>query len=193
MRKYEKNIMEKLIISSTRMIEKLEYVLSRTWGWVSVIALTMLNYFQSVMFIYYAIIALIGIDACLGVLVSIKKGSFALSYLGRESGWKILLYTLIFMAIHVFETTFGSSVNVGLYVTFAVAGVFEILSIVANGAILKPDFPLFKFLSKYIKGEIAQKLGIDPKDVEDILSKSLIDLRSDREKEAIKDKDNEQI
>lgn len=179
--------MENFINVSYKMLNKLEYLLGRAWGWICVIGFAVFNYFQPALHIYYAILGLIAIDAILGVWVSKKKGSFALSYLGRESSWKILFYTLLFMAIHIFESTFGSHLNIGLIVAFAVAGAFELLSITANGTILKPNLPFLRFLSKYIKGEISHKLGISEEDVENVLLGSVSDMRSDREKNKIKE------
>lgn len=162
----------------TRMWEKFQHIFTHMWGWVSLALITLFNYFQSALYIYYSILAIIIIDAVLGIIVSKKKGTFILPYLGRETSWKILFYTLLFFAIHIFETTFGSEMNIGLLLAFSVAGIFELISILANGLIIKPDFALFKALLKYLKGEVARKLRISENDVEEcLLNKQIEDKK----------------
>ncbi len=162
--------MESLTNLITRMGEKFQYLFSHLWGWTSLVLITLFNYFQPALYIYYSIIAIIVIDAVLGVAVSRKKGTFIFSYLGRETSWKILFYTLLFIAIHIFEKAFGSSMNIGLLLAFSVAGIFELISILANGLILKPDFALFKVLIKYLRGEVSRKLNISENDIEKYLT-----------------------
>lgn len=180
--------MEEFIKVAYKMWDKMIYVLSHVWGWVSLGFISIIAYFQPAYHIYWAIIAIIGIDAVMGVAVSIKKGSYALSYLGKETSWKVVFYTLLFMAIFIFEEALGSDINIGLYLAFSIAGAFELLSILANGTIIKPNFPLFKVLAKYIQGEIARKLGLPVEEIEKAIQGDLSDLKSERERKYFKKK-----
>lgn len=164
--------MEKMFVLFVRLIEKFMYVFSSIYGWMYVLALALLAYISPVLNIYYSILALIGIDAVFGIWVSISRGKFVLSYLGRETGYKFFFYTCIFMAVHIFETVFYKELNIGLLLCFSILGAFELISIFANALIIKPDLPAIKLFSKFLKGEIANKLHITPEEVEESLKNS---------------------
>ena len=52
---------------------------------------------------------------------------------------------------------------------FALAGAVELLSIIANALILKPDMKFLRIFEVLVKGEISKKSGIDKDKVNDIL------------------------
>ena len=164
-----------------KIIDKLKYLFTSFSGWMTTLGLFLISYFQPVLYIYWSMICLIACDAVFGIWVSMRKGSYATSYLGKETSWKILFYTVLFIAVTVFEKTFGSEMNIGLLVTFAIAGAFELLSILANASILKPNLPVLRLFSKFLKGEIARKLGISEEDVEDAIKSSIENMESERE------------
>jgi hypothetical protein len=150
--------------------EKFDSFLQTIWKIVLWAFMAVTTYFYEEKHIFHALAFIIVVDAILGILVSLKKGGFILSYLGRETCWKAFFYVSIFTVVSVIEHTLGSQEPFSLYLFFALAGLFELISIVANSLILKPDFLLSKFLIKPLKGEIAKKLGISVECVEDILS-----------------------
>lgn len=153
------------------ILEKIKMIPSNTLTMLSTVLASAYAYFSGSVGIYYGLIAIVIIDAVMGVLVAVKKGEYALSELLRNTGVKLMLYTLWFMAVHIFEkVTFDNTGMVSVMTSFVVASIVELISIAANGLILKPDFPFFRIMLKPLKGEIAKKLGITPEDVEDALS-----------------------
>lgn len=180
--------------SSEKLFHKIRTLLSELGGWVSVLILSMAAYFAPAFTVFYAMLFIISVDAILGIVVSMKKGSYMTSYLGRETIWKIILYTLFFAAVFAFESALKADSQIGLYFSFALGGVLELLSIAANAAIIKPNFAFFRLIQKYLKSEIARKLGIDESNVSEVLStKDYANLKSDREKEMIKQSEKGQI
>jgi hypothetical protein len=143
------------------------------------------------LYIYYAILAIIFLDAVLGVLVAKKRGDYTQSYLGRETGWKVLFYTIWFASVYLFETTLGTHTVYGLLFSFAIAAVVELISIAANGLILKPNFVFFKAIMIPLKGEVATKLGISESEVEEILASKEVfkeKMKTNKENKTLKKK-----
>lgn len=166
-----------------RSVNKLSIILSEPTGWFTALGLSFVVSLKDAFAIFLGALGIVFIDAFLGVIVSIKKGSYFSSYLARETVWKVILYMSFLLAVHIIEWIVSDDSFIGMKACFVIISLIELISICANGAIIKPNFPFFKLIQKYLSSEIARKLGINESDVEEVLkSKDYKNLKSDREK-----------
>lgn len=109
------------------------------------------------------------LDAVWGTTVSIKRGKFALSELGRDTIGKLAVYgTAMFMFIAVDKLLIGNT-TLTTSVVAALIILVEFWSACANMLICFPKMPFLKLMQKALKGEIARKLSIAPEHVEEVL------------------------
>ncbi len=111
------------------------------------------------------------IDALWGVITSIRANKFILSRLLAKSGIKIGAYVSLYAIVALAEKSFGdgdfmltSSLLAGIFITS------EGLSILAHIAIIRPDWPIIKILSKVLKGEMAKKLNLSESELDDLIN-----------------------
>lgn len=156
------HIIEKLFV-------KLGAILQTVQGWVIALGLFLAEYFfADHEIVVKAVLIAILLDAVWGISASVKQGKFALSELMRQTVVKIAIYGSALAALiqvdKVASTTLCTTV-----VSIPIL-VCEIWSMAGSMLIVKPDMPFLRLFRKVLKGEIANKLGVAPEEVEDILA-----------------------
>lgn len=115
---------------------------------------------------FVIVLVTILLDALFGVLVSIKRGNFVLSKLGRVTVLKITSYGAALVIVYMVEKLVHDTGFIGVKVAAGWAVACEFWSLSASILILWPDAYFFRILRRQLKGEISAKLG---KSIDDIL------------------------
>lgn len=152
-----------------KTLTKLSAILQTVQGWVLSAGIFLAEYFfADHATVVKAVLIAILLDAIWGISASIKQGKFALSELMRQTVAKIAIYGSALAALiqvdKVASTTLCTTV-----VSIPIL-VCEIWSMSGSMLIVKPDMPFLRLFKHVLKGEIANKLGVEPEEVEDILN-----------------------
>jgi hypothetical protein len=149
--------------------KKMPEILTSIWGCSTSLFVFAASFLTGYEFMIGIILFCILSDAFWGIVVSIKRGGFVLSELGRNSVIKIAAYAnAVFILIGI-EKIIGSDLHITTSVaTMAICGV-ELWSISGNILIIKPNFVFFKLLRPALRGEISRKLGVPEENVDEIL------------------------
>lgn len=122
-------------------------------------------FFAPQAFSFTVVFVAIVLDAIFGVMVSIKKGGFILSKLGRVTLFKLFSYgsalTMVMFAEHLLHDT-----NlVGIKIVAAWALACEFWSMSASILVLWPEAYFFRIMRVHLRGEMRAKIGDDLDDI----------------------------
>lgn len=152
------------------MIVKLCDALTTVWGWIIILASLIMEFIGGNDLAVLLVLLAVILDAVWGIYVSVRRGKFALSELGRDTIGKLAVYgTALFMFIAVDKILLGDTVLTTSVVS-ALIILVELWSTSANMLICFPNLPFLKLMRHALKGEIARKLDVDPEKVEEILN-----------------------
>ena len=153
----------------SKLFVKLGAILQTVQGWVIAAGIFVAEYFfADHATVVKAVLIAILLDAVWGISASIKQGKFTLSELMRQTVAKIAIYgsaLAVFIQIDKVASTELCTTVVSIPVL-----VCEIWSMAGSMLIVKPDMPFLRLFKHVLKGEIANKLGVAPEEVEDILA-----------------------
>lgn len=119
--------------------------------------------------LWYITIAVV-VDALWGVSTSVKAKRFIFSKLLAKSAIKIAAYISIYALVALVEKGFTDGEF--MFSSSIIAAVLissELWSILGHIGVRYPDFMVIKILRKYLKGEMAKKLGIQEDELDEIL------------------------
>lgn len=155
-------------------IHRITQVLSNFWGLVGSAVVFAATWFSgwagdARMTCILLVLAAIFLDLGWGMASSIKRGTFALSIGLVKTGIKMAIYLTIMLLSIMLEKALGDDFNLITRLATAVLVVAESISISAHILIIKPDTPVIKMLWKVLRSEIAKKLGIEVKDIEEFI------------------------
>ena len=105
-----------------------------------------------------------------GVAAAIKQHNFVLSHLLRETFWKIIVYVGSLSIILFAERTIGGDFNFTVKIVAVIGATVELFSSAGNILIIKPNFHFVRLFSKYLIGEIAQKMKKTEQEVQQMLN-----------------------
>jgi hypothetical protein len=149
---------------------KLLGVLQTLQGWVVAGVLFLLDFIAGHEMAVGLVVFVTLMDAVWGIAVSIKRKKFAISELARMTVGKLAVYGCAMLAFIGLDRLIGMTLTAS--VIGAVITLVELWSASASMLILFPNFLFLKLLKKALTGEIADKLGIDPSQVEEVLADS---------------------
>lgn len=151
-------------------ITKLIEALSSIWGWGLLLIMFLIDFLTGYKAMVSFVAFAVALDAGWGIASSIKQHKFTLSELGRESFSKLAVYGTVIVLFIFIDKTIG--LNNGLTTGVISAGIIlvEIWSTSASMLICFPNMPFLQLLKKALTGEIANKLGVSPSDVEKALN-----------------------
>lgn len=152
-----------------RACQKLENIFSSVWGWILAICLFIGDYFAGHAFVTMLIVAVTLIDAVWGIALSIKRGRFALSELGRMTIAKLTVYGCAMFVFVGIDKQMHTNITASIIGTAIV--LVEFWSSCGSMSILYPDFLFLRLMRRFLIGEIARKLNIPEDKVEEELSK----------------------
>lgn len=149
---------------------KLLSILSTAWGWAVGLVLLLIDFIAGHEMAVGLVVFVTLMDAVWGIAVSIKRKKFAISELARMTVGKLAVYGCAMLAFIGLDRLIGMTLTAS--VIGAVITLVELWSTSASMLILFPNFLFLKLLKKALTGEIADKLGIDPSQVEEVLADS---------------------
>lgn len=149
---------------------KLLSILSTAWGWAVGLVLLLIDFIAGHEMAVWLVVFVTLMDAVWGIAVSIKRKKFAISELARMTVGKLAVYGCAMLAFIGLDRLIGMTLTAS--VIGAVITLVELWSASASMLILFPNFLFLKLLKKALTGEIADKLGIDPSQVEEVLADS---------------------
>ena len=153
----------------TKTFTKFGAILQTLQGWIITAGIFVTEYFfADHATVVKAVLIAILLDAVWGISASIKQGKFTLSELMRQTVTKIAIYgsaLAVFIQIDKVASTTLCTTVVSIPIL-----VCEIWSMAGSMLIVKPDMPFLRLFKHVLKGEIANKLGVAPEEVEDILA-----------------------
>lgn len=146
---------------------KLTTSLSTFTGWLTVLGTFIADYFAGHVFICFLVVFITIMDAAWGIAVSVKQGKFTLSELARLTIVKLAIYGCTLSAFVGLDKMIGEVISASII--GAIIVLIELWSSCASMLILYPQMTFLRLLKKYLTGEIASKLGVEPNEVEETL------------------------
>ena len=161
--------MDKAYTILHHVIERVELILHTFWGWICALAIILLNYIAGHEFTVGLVVGVTIMDAAWGIAVSLKRGEFALSELGRLTIAKIAVYGCVLLTF----VGLDKIIDVDITTSIVASGIVlcELWSSCGSMLIIYPHMPFLRLLKKALTGEIASKLKIEPEEVEKVLKK----------------------
>lgn len=153
----------------TKTFTKLGAILQTVQGWVVAAGIFVAEYFfADHATVVWLVLTATLLDAVWGIAVSISHGQFTLSELMRLTVAKIAVYGCALAVFIGLDKVTGTELS-----TDIVGGAIilcETWSMLGSMLIIYPHIPILQLLRKALTGEIANKLNVDPEEVEDILN-----------------------
>lgn len=153
------------------MILKLGDILGTIWGWVLALLLFLADYIAGQEFTIKLVVIITLMDAIWGIAVSVSRGKFTLSELMRLTIQKLVVYGCVLIAFIGLDKYMDSTITTSAIGAAIV--LIELWSSCASMLILFPHILFLRLLKKALKGEIARKLGVDPEEVDNVLTDNL--------------------
>ena len=157
----------------TKTVDKLWDILSTLSGWIAGITVFALNllaeYVSGHEASIYIVLFVVVLDACWGIGRALKLDEYTTSSLMRDSVAKLAVYGTLMLVFIGFDKIGGFGTSISVTIVSSLIILVEAWSVMGNILIVYPDFPVLKLLSKYLTGEIANKLNVDPDQVEEVL------------------------
>lgn len=163
------NKFEQVSIIAGDLAFKLRLVLGTITGWVTAFMAFMLATFgDKAMHIHWVLLVLF-IDLLFGSWSAIKRDVFHISTALFSTACKVVMYITIFFMPMILENILGTDLSYGTVSVTALLISAEFFSILAHMLIIKPDLVGVKLFKRLLSGEIAKKLGITVKELEDVI------------------------
>lgn len=150
--------MDAFISIILKTVGKIPSVFNNVLGWILAIISGYITWLADAKGAILLILICIFWDMGWGVAAAIKQHNFVLSHLLRETFWKIIVYVGSLSIILFAERTIGGDFNFTVKIVAVIGATVELFSSAGNILIIKPDFHFVRLFSKYLIGEIAQKM-----------------------------------
>lgn len=165
--------MQQLITTLTKIWDNIPKLYNNLLGFIITILTTYITWLGTAKgTILLVIIALIW-DMLWGIAAALKQHKFVLSHLLRETFCKIIVYigslSIVLYAERTLIPQTQTTITIKILATIAVS--IELFSSAGNILIIKPDFIFVRLFSKYLIGEIADKMKITHQEAQNILNK----------------------
>lgn len=168
--------MEELLLSITRILTvnaaRLKTLLSTSLGWLTFLTTSLIALMAPYQNIYIAILIIVLVDTICALFVVRKTKRKITSAKFSDMFIKVITYCGFMLLIQYIEKAIGEEWFICLRLGSAFVCVTELWSIFGNMTILKPNFPIFAVMKKFLLGEIANKLHCGEEEVEEILNNS---------------------
>lgn len=156
-----------MTILSQTILVKLADIFSSLAGWVVALCVFIINLFIGYETSISAVVICVILDTVWGIAASIKKGSFAVSELGRNGMLaKWCLYASVILGFICIEKIVGIQSQLTVVIISTAICLVEIWSMSGSALIIYPNMPFLRLLRHALRGEIARKLGVEESEVE---------------------------
>lgn len=152
-----------------KTLHKLVEILSTIQGWTAGALLVVANFFAGYEATVCLAVVAIVLDGVWGIAAALRQGHFTLSGLARNTVMKISVYGTAIVVFVAIDKILGIFDGLTVSIVCAVIVLVEFWSMCANALICFPHMPFLRLMKKALAGEIASKLGVTAKQVEDAL------------------------
>lgn len=159
------------------VIDKIIKVLSSLWGWVGSCAAFVFTWLVTWLgdtreMCLFLVLAAVMLDLIWGVISSHKRGTFAISIGFTKTVIKLAIYVSILALVAFAEKAISDDWDLMFRMASSVLIIAEAVSISGHILIVKPDTPVIRLLWKILKSEIAKKLDIDVKNIDEFINQN---------------------
>lgn len=151
-------------------LHKLGAILSTVSGWISLLGVVLANFFAGYQSAIEAVVIVVALDLAWAIASAVKRGTFAYSYLGKESVSKLSVYASVIVGFVVLDKLVGVALPVTTIVICSLITLVELWSMAGSMLIVCPNMPFLRLLRPILRGEIAHKLRISEEKVEEYLN-----------------------
>ncbi len=151
-------------------LHKLQAILSTFSGWVSLLGVVLANFFAGYQSAIEAVVIVVALDLAWAIASAVKRGTFAYSYLAKESVSKLSVYGSVIVGFVVLDKIVGMALPVTTIVVCSLISLVELWSMAGSMLIVCPNMPFLRLLRPILRGEIAHKLRISETQVEEYLN-----------------------
>lgn len=151
-------------------LHKLGAILSTVSGWISLLGVVLANFFAGYQSAIEAVVIVVALDLAWAIASAVKRGTFAYSYLGKESVSKLSVYASVIVGFVVLDKLVGVALPVTTIVICSLITLVELWSMAGSMLIVCPNMPFLRLLRPILRGEIAHKLRISEAQVEEYLN-----------------------
>ncbi len=135
-------------------LHKLQAILSTFSGWVSLFGVVLANFFARYQSAIEAVVIVVTLDLALTIASAIKRGTFAYSYLGKESVSKLSVYGSVIVGFVVLDKLVSMALPVTTIVVCLLISLVELWSMAGSMLIVFPNMPFLRLLRPIQKGEM---------------------------------------
>jgi len=147
-------------------------IFSTVGGWILGIVLAFFAFIGDDQAPFIAVGVAVLLDMFWGVLSAIKRKKFILSFLARETLYKVLIYGTVLSVVLNIERSINEAWGLATTILCVIAAACEVWSAGAHILIIKPDCAFIRLFRKYLIGEIANKLKMSNEEAEEVLVKT---------------------
>ena len=133
---------------------KLQAILSTFSGWVSLLGVFLANFFAGYQSAIEAVVIVVTLDLAWAIASAIKRGTFAYSYLGKESVNKLSVYGSVIVGFVVIDKIVGMALPVTTIVVCLLISLVELWSMAGSMLIVFPNMPFLRLLRPILRGEM---------------------------------------
>jgi hypothetical protein len=132
----------------------LQAILSTFSGWVSLLGVFWANFFAGYQSAIEAVVIVVTLDLAWAIASAIKRGTFAYSYLGKESVNKLSVYGSVIVGFVVLDKLVGMALPVTTIVVCLLISLVELWSMAGSMLIVFPNMPFLRLLRPILRGEM---------------------------------------
>ena len=132
----------------------MQAILSTFSGWVSLLGVFLANFFAGYQSAIDAVVIVVTLDLAWAIASAIKRGTFAYSYLGKESVSKLSVYGSVIVGFVVLDKLVGMALPVTTIVVCLLISLVELWSMAGSMLIVFPNMPFLRLLRSILRGEM---------------------------------------
>lgn len=132
----------------------MQAILSTFSGWVSLLGVFLANFFAGYQSAIEAVVIVVTLDLAWAIASAIKRGTFAYSYLGKESVNKLSVYGSVIVGFVVLDKLVGMALPVTTIVVCLLISLVELWSMAGSMLIVFPNMPFLRLLRPILRGEM---------------------------------------
>ena len=132
----------------------MQAILSTFSGWVSLLGVFWANFFAGYQSAIDAVVIVVTLDLAWAIASAIKRGTFAYSYLVKESVNKLSVYGSVIVGFVVLDKLVGMALPVTTIVVCLLISLVELWSMAGSMLIVFPNMPFLRLLRPILRGEM---------------------------------------
>lgn len=168
-KKFKDEMVNNILAIGVSFFTKIGAAVNSVCGWLGLILNAILAYYIGIKALVIIVLAIILIDFCLGLYISLKhKKDQIRSNKLSKSALKVIIYVGSLMLFHSAEQAVG--VDLITKLLFSLIVLTESWSITSILIFLKPNIPVLNLFNKFFIKEISSKLDKTEEEVEEILN-----------------------